>query len=545
MSFEIYRVHLMHPRIPITSEIRQLFGCDMRRIILAFFAIFLLAINAYAQPYQFDDEFNGSSLNTNLWTAVTRPGSADNQEIEYYVPSNVAVKGGSLAITTEYKTTVKGYPYTSGLIQMKNFNFLYGTVEFRAKFPGTPSGSGAWSAVWLLGAQCQHHNLTDADNNIGVDPTCQWPYPGSDEIDIVENLYSRVTVINNEITTQAGGTETDGVWSGGTQINEYCRPTVSDISANWHVYKLIWEPGVATFYVDGEQTCQQTSYVPDTPMFLIIDTAIGPGGGVPVPSDFPEQLLVDYVHITTDSTPIYPVIPSVSGPNGTISPSSVVTVNPGNTTAFTVRPDAGYLAVVGGTCGGSLSGNTYTTDAITGPCTVTAGFNRQTVPGQPTILKRTSGNAAATVNFTLPSNGESPIKLCTATSKPGAIKGTGVGSPITVKGLTPGKPYTFTVTATNKVGTGPASQASAPVIPGKPPGAPTQVKATAGNSDATVSFSSPASDGWSPITGYTVIVYQVRAGTSHPTDITIPVAPGSETPWSCPTLQTAFPIDSL
>ena len=429
----------------------------MRRIILAFFAIVLLAINAYAQPYQFDDEFNGSSLNTNLWTAVTRPGSADNQEIEYYVPSNVAVKGGSLAITTEYKTTVKGYPYTSGLIQMKNFNFLYGTVEFRAKFPGTPSGSGAWSAVWLLGAQCQHHNLTDADNNIGVDPTCQWPYPGSDEIDIVENLYSRVTVINNEITTQAGGTETDGVWSGGTQINEYCRPTVSDISANWHVYKLIWEPGVATFYVDGEQTCQQTSYVPDTPMFLIIDTAIGPGGGVPVPSDFPEQLLVDYVHITTDSTPIYPVIPSVSGPNGTISPSSVVTVNPGNTTAFTVRPDAGYLAVVGGTCGGSLSGNTYTTDAITGPCTVTAGFNRQTVPGQPTILKVTSGQRRGDREFYAAFQRRKPDKALHCYVEARGDQRHGRGQPDNRQRADPGKPYTFTVTATNKVGTGPAS----------------------------------------------------------------------------------------
>ncbi len=37
------------------------------------------------------------------------------------------------------------------------------------------------------------------------------------------------------------------------------------------------------------------------------------------------------------------------------------------------------------------------------------------------------------------------------------------------------------------------------------PGAPTAVSATAGNASAAVSFTAPASDGGSPITGYTVI----------------------------------------
>ena len=49
----------------------------------------------------------------------------------------------------------------------------------------------------------------------------------------------------------------------------------------------------------------------------------------------------------------------------------------------------------------------------------------------------------------------------TVTSSPGGFTATGATSPLTVTGLTDGTPYTFTVTATNSVGTGPASLAVA------------------------------------------------------------------------------------
>ncbi len=63
-----------------------------------------------------------------------------------------------------------------------------------------------------------------------------------------------------------------------------------------------------------------------------------------------------------------------AGTNGTISPSTVQTVNSGTSAVFTVTPSAGYSAVVGGTCGGTLTGNTYTTNPVTGLCAVTATF---------------------------------------------------------------------------------------------------------------------------------------------------------------------------
>jgi large repetitive protein len=92
------------------------------------------------------------------------------------------------------------------------------------------------------------------------------------------------------------------------------------------------------------------------------------------------------------------------------------------------------------------------------------------------------------------------------TSIPGGKTAKGNATHITVKGLTNGTPYTFTVTATNKIGTGPASSPSAiPVTPATVPGAPTNVKATTpGKGQATVTFTAPASNGGSAITGYTV-----------------------------------------
>jgi len=90
-------------------------------------------------------------------------------------------------------------------------------------------------------------------------------------------------------------------------------------------------------------------------------------------------------------------------------------------------------------------------------------------PDAPIIGTATLGNAQATVPFTAPSSdGGSAITSYTATSSPGGITGTlsqaGSGS-ITVTGLTNTTAYTFTVTATNAIGTSLASAASNSVTP--------------------------------------------------------------------------------
>jgi len=95
-------------------------------------------------------------------------------------------------------------------------------------------------------------------------------------------------------------------------------------------------------------------------------------------------------------------------------------------------------------------------------------------------------------------------------------------SPITVSGLTNGTAYTFTVIATNANGNSLESSASNSVTPATVPGAPTIGTATKGNAQATVTFTPPASNGGSAITGYTVLqVLVVFTGTGLGSPITV------------------------
>ncbi len=181
-----------------------------------------------------------------------------------------------------------------------------------------------------------------------------------------------------------------------------------------------------------------------------------------------------------------------------------VTSSPGGFTGS----GAGSPIVVTGLTNGTAYTFTVTATNAIGTGAASAASNSvtpATVPGAPTIGTATAGNAQASVTFAAPaSDGGSAITSYTVTSSPGGFTGSGAGSPIVVTGLTNGTAYTFTVTATNAIGTGPASAASNSVTPIGPPGAPTIGVATAGNTQASVTFTPPASNGGSAITGYTV-----------------------------------------
>jgi hypothetical protein len=88
----------------------------------------------------------------------------------------------------------------------------------------------------------------------------------------------------------------------------------------------------------------------------------------------------------------------------------------------------------------------------------------------------TAGNAAASVNWTAPPNGGSGITKYTVTPFIGstaqsstAVLGSPPPTSANISGLSNGTTYTFTVTATNAVGTGPPSTASNAVTPSSVP----------------------------------------------------------------------------
>ena len=92
-----------------------------------------------------------------------------------------------------------------------------------------------------------------------------------------------------------------------------------------------------------------------------------------------------------------------------------------------------------------------------------------TAPGAPTIGAVTASDAQVSVAFTAPaSDGGSAITSYTATSTPGNFSASGAATPLTVTGLANGTAYSFTVTATNAVGTSVASASSVQATPKAP-----------------------------------------------------------------------------
>ena len=110
---------------------------------------------------------------------------------------------------------------------------------------------------------------------------------------------------------------------------------------------------------------------------------------------------------------------------------------------------------------------------------------------------RAYNNGAASVTFTAPASNGSvlPITSYTVTSSPGGFTASGASSPLVVTGLQSSTQYTFTVTATNAVGTSPASAASNTITATTVPQAPTIGTATAAANSGTVAYTAGATGG--------------------------------------------------
>jgi len=225
-----------------------------------------------------------------------------------------------------------------------------------------------------------------------------------------------------------------------------------------------------------------------------------------------------------------PNVPSAPAPVSGVIGSGSVTLTWTTPTNEGGRPVTGYTVTrspSGATCSpspatstsclitGLTNGTNYTfsvtaQNAVGSSAAATSSTLKPLdVPGQPTAVSATPGNAQATVSWTAPSLvGGSPITSYTVTSSPGGFScSTGGATPATtcaVTGLINATSYTFTAVAVNTQGPSPASAPSAAVVPFTVPGAPNAVSAAAGTTSATISWTAPASNNGRLITGYTV-----------------------------------------
>jgi hypothetical protein len=184
-----------------------------------------------------------------------------------------------------------------------------------------------------------------------------------------------------------------------------------------------------------------------------------------------------------------------------------VTSSPGGLTT-TVAGDV-TTATVGGLANGTSYTFTVAAMNAAGSSPVSSSSNAVVpagLPAAPAGVRAVPGDRAAIVSWSAPEANGSPVTGYTVTSSPGGATKTvaGDGNTATIPGLTNGTAYTFTVRATNAVGTGTDSAASGSVTPAAVPDAPAEVTAVRGDRSATVSWVAPVEDGGSPVTGYTV-----------------------------------------
>ena len=234
------------------------------------------------------DEFDGDTLNLDIWTREVREPGWTNNELQEYRDSeeNVFVQDGCLVLKA-IKTEVDGRPYyTSGKVNSQNkADFQYGKVVIRAK---VPEGQGLWPAAWMMPQDESFYG--------------QWPKCG--EIDIMESLGNDTSTSYSTIHYGEPHAEQQGTIT----LDE------GSFSSDFHIYSVEWEPGEMRFYTDDELVLTVNDWFTavegeddkpypapfNQPFFVQMNLAVGgdwPGN----PNDSTDfdnaEFLIDYVRV--------------------------------------------------------------------------------------------------------------------------------------------------------------------------------------------------------------------------------------------------------
>ena len=203
------------------------------------------------------DEFSGSGLDDNKWTAVSRSRNYNN-ELQRYVPDNITLHDGKLQLTARQDSPGS---FSSGMVQtMGKLSFCQGKIEARISLP---TGRGLFPAFWLRSETGEDE--LDILEMIGNDPECIYGVSHILTPTGVTKSYGTVTVENPE---------------------------------QFHVYSLEWEIDELRWYVDGVLYHRSDLVSPEN-MYIVINLAVGGNwpGSPDESTDFPCGLAVDYIRL--------------------------------------------------------------------------------------------------------------------------------------------------------------------------------------------------------------------------------------------------------
>lgn len=263
------------------------------------------------------DEFNGTGQpDATKWNYHVgngwNPGINNfdgwgNQEFQWYRPENCFQQGGNLVIRGEYKpisTNGRNFDWRSCRITTQGKkSWTYGRIEARLS---SPSLQGKWNAFWMLGDSSNASYTTDYAAPVSRYDTMASNWPSIGEVDIFENVNQDAFTFHHNF------------WDIRTGVFPYNAGSVADYGGqgqinntqNFHVYALEWDQNQQRYYVDGVQTFV-IDITPGTleefhkPMHLILNMALGGRltfGYNPIPSQWPRDMLVDYVRVYQKGT---------------------------------------------------------------------------------------------------------------------------------------------------------------------------------------------------------------------------------------------------